>query len=155
MPVSRGVGWRRCVRWGRRPFHLGEPGHGARGHGTRHVQQIAPPSVELTGADAVLACDLGRAQLRTQALGDDLALLLRRPRTPALAARDDLDLLAACAPTTSRTSALVALGRLQTFIHDRLRSHQSTVPPCAAPATLTRGKPPVALQTGLNFVSSF
>ena len=73
------------------------------------AQQLLPPRIELAGADGVLARDLGRRQPQAQALRDDLALLLQRPRAPALAPRDDLDRPVACALTTSRMSALAPI----------------------------------------------
>jgi hypothetical protein len=64
--------------------------HGARpgvGCGAERAaqQKLLPPSVELPAADAVLARHRSRRRARHQAFGHDLALLLGRPATAALA----------------------------------------------------------------------
>ena len=48
---------------------------------------MMPPRINLPSADAVLARHLSGRQLRTEALADDLLLLLQRPRTPPLRPR--------------------------------------------------------------------
>jgi len=115
----------------------GQAGMPWRHHGARDVQKLSPPRVEQTRADGVVACDLGRRQLRTNAFRDNLALLVQRPRAPTLASRDDLQPLAVSAPTTSRMSALIQPRGSQNFVYRRLASQQSSAPLCAADTPLT------------------
>ncbi len=81
-------------------------GHGARpgvGCGAERAaqQKLLPPGVELPAADAVLARHRSRRRARHQAFGHDLALLLGRPATAALA-RGHLGGLTASARMISR-----------------------------------------------------
>ena len=68
--------------------------------GARQAHQLLPPRVELTRADTVLAGDLGCGQIRSEALGDNLALLLGRPRTPRFRPGENLDASRTSTPMT-------------------------------------------------------
>jgi hypothetical protein len=96
--------WRRrcyCCQLNRRKLH-----RRARDDGTRQAHQLLAPRVQLTRADPVFPGDLGCGQVRTEALGDDLALLLGRPRPPRFSPRQNLDASRTSTPMISRTSAL-------------------------------------------------
>jgi hypothetical protein len=65
---------------------------------------------------------------RPKALGDNLALLLRRPRPPPLAAGDDPHPCLASAHTTCRTSALIWRRPVRRFAHTALASRRCCAP---------------------------
>src|SRR5689334_19531052 len=96
-----------------------------------------PPSVNLSGADAVLARDLRGCQLRPKALADDLALLFQRPRSSALP-RQHLHASFTSAHTIGRTSALNVADQIPgNRVHPELGSRQAHQPPEVVAATLT------------------
>ncbi len=74
------------------------------GAGCATQQQLLPPGIELPAADAVPGCHRCHRRARLQAFGHDLALLLGRPATTALAAGGHLRVLIASAHMTSRRS---------------------------------------------------
>src|SRR5579875_250043 len=70
----------------------------------------------------MLARNRSRFQSRRKALGDDLALLLRRPCTPSLTARDDHHALDPRALTTCRTRTLIERAPVRRLSHAPLAS---------------------------------
>ena len=75
--------------------------------------------------------------LTTQALRNDLILLLGRPRPPPFAARDDLHPQLASAPATGRMSAHIDRRNIKRFCHRALAAQPIPAPPYVAAATLT------------------
>ncbi len=80
----------------------------------------------------MLAGNLSRRQFRPEALGNNVALLLQRPRSPWLATGDDFHSSAATARTTSRTSTLIDVGggwisSIQNWITATLRAAMCSV----------------------------
>ena len=94
--------WAHRRRW--RQLYCRKPRPWPGGDRACNAHHLLPPSVELACADPVLAGNLGRRQLRPEALAHDLALLLRRPNPPARATGDHLDRRSARTPTTCRMS---------------------------------------------------
>ena len=89
-----GVNHRSCRhRVGRRRHHVNtrKPRHRLGTRPERSLQQMSPPCVELLAADAAAARHRDRRYASLQALRCDLTLLLDRPASPPLAARDHLD----------------------------------------------------------------
>jgi hypothetical protein len=87
--------------------HIGR--HRARRQGGRRSEpavqhKLLPPGIELPAADPMLARHHRRRRARFHALGYDLALLLSRPATAALAAGRHLRATAASARMISRRS---------------------------------------------------
>ena len=121
-----------------RQFDFRKPRRRARDQRSLHAQALLPPSVELTAADPMLAGDLRRRQIRTEALRNDLVFLLSRPRPSPFAPRDDLYPQVACAPTTGRMSALTDRPNIKRFFHRELAAQPTPAPPYVAAATLTQ-----------------
>ena len=69
------------------------------------ARQLLTPGVELSRCDTVPVNDLARSDARSQALRDDLPLLLDRPPPPPLATRDQLDPLRASGHMTTLMTA--------------------------------------------------
>ena len=106
--------------------------------GARQAHQLLPPRVELTRADTVFAGDLGCGQIRPEALGDNLAILLGRPRTPRFRPGQNLDASCTSTPTITRTSALSFRDQVRRHhIHLRTGSYSGHEPPDVVAATLT------------------
>ena len=106
----------------------------------RSFQQMSPPRVEQATADAIAARHRDRRYARLQTLRRNLPLLLDRPTSSPLAARDYLDPLTASAHTSSRMSALYfssRFHRLVVHLHGQHASHRHRVAQCGFNATLT------------------
>ena len=123
----------RCRQFNRSKLH-----RRAGDHGARQAHQLLPPSVKLAGADPVFAGDLGCGQIRPQAFGDDLALLVGRPRPPRFSPGQNLDASLTSAPVITRTSALSFRDQVRRHhIHPQTRSYSGHEPPDVADAPLT------------------
>ena len=124
----------RCRQFNRSKLH-----RRAGDHGARQAHQLLPPSVKLAGADPVFAGDLGCGQIRPQAFGDDLALLVGRPRPPRFSPGQNLDASLTSAPVITRTSALSFRDQVRRHhIHPQTRSYSGHEPPDVADAPLTQ-----------------
>src|ERR1700749_2135024 len=88
----------------------------------------------------MLARHLRRRQRRSQAFRDDLQLLLDRPNTATLAARDDLDLRHTSALTTNRMCVLSGVrlwNQNRRCVHGRFPSQRNHPPQGVAAEALT------------------
>jgi hypothetical protein len=95
------------------------------GEPTGSFQQMSPPPIEQATADAVASRHRNWRYARLQALRRNLALLLDRPTSSPLAARDHLDPLTASAHTTSRRRALCFSNRFNRLVVHRHGQHAS------------------------------
>src|ERR1700761_3458687 len=98
----------------------------------------------------MLARHFRRRQRRSQAFRDDLPLLLDRPNTATLPARDDLDLRHTSTLTTNAMCALSGVrlwNQNRRCVHGRVPSQRSHPPQGVAAESLTVGK----LLARLNF----
>src|ERR1700733_12267205 len=97
----------------------------------------------------MLARPLRRRQCRSWAFRDDLSLLLDRPNTATLAARDDLDLRHTSALTINRMCVLSGVrlwNHNRRCVHGRFPSQRNHPPQGVAAEALTLEPPVIAVQ---------
>ncbi len=118
--------------------------------GAWQTHQLLAPRVELARADPVFPGDLSGGQVRSKALGDDLALLLGCPRTPRFSPGENLDAGRTSTPMITHTSALSVLDQVRRHhVHAPIGSWRAHDPPdvAAAPLTVAHAAHPVRCQT--------
>ena len=108
------------------------------------AQQLVAPGIQQSRADPVPAGDRRQRGVRCKALRHDRLLLLQRPTSPPLAARDHLDPLRASTLTITRMSARVSLRSCRADLravrvhhHGARTSRRGAAKQCGGSATLT------------------